>query len=107
MAYDVTCVIPRWGRIFQNVMKKMAMLSPDKAEIDRVRALVVAGKEHASADPVVAKQYLDALDSPYLTLAPDRKRSERYYRVGFLGMEIGLMIWSSAWRMNPITVLPD
>ncbi len=88
MAYDVTCVIPRWGRTFENVMKKFATLSPDKVELDRVRALVATGKEHASADPAVAKRHLDRLDCPYLTLAPDRKRAERCYRVAFLGMEI-------------------
>ncbi|NLW56703.1 MAG: hypothetical protein GX050_08880 [Firmicutes bacterium] len=70
------------------MMKKMAALSPDKAELDWVRELVAAGKKHATVDPVQARRYLDELDCPYLTLAPDRKRTERYYRVGFLGMEV-------------------
>ena len=88
MEYDVTCVIPRWGRTFQNVMAKLAFLAKEKAEIERVAQLVSLGKKHASTDPFRAKQFLDSLDCPYLSLTPDRKRAERFYRVGFLGMNI-------------------
>ena len=87
MAYDVTCVFPD-GENVSKYDEKMAALSPDKAELDWVRELVAAGKKHATVDPVQARRYLDELDCPYLTLAPDRKRTERYYRVGFLGMEV-------------------
>ncbi len=90
MDYDVTCVIPRWGRTFQNIMDKLADISDQQQEIREVAGIISQGKAEASIDPVKAKKFLDSFNCPYLCLAPDRKRKERFYRVGFLGMKISI-----------------
>jgi len=90
MSYDVSCVIPRWGRTFKNVMQKLAVFTEEKTEIERVIALVERGKESASEDPKAVKEILDQANCPYVSIAPDRKRAERYYRIGFLGMNLNI-----------------
>ncbi len=86
--YDVTCVIPRWGRTFQNIMTRFAEISDNREEILEVIKIVSQGKKEATPDSVLARQNLKNYASPYIALAPDRKRTSRPYRIGFLGMDI-------------------
>ncbi|HEX3047971.1 MAG TPA: hypothetical protein VHY08_24680 [Bacillota bacterium] len=88
MSYDVTCIIPRWGRTFTNAMEKFATLANEKEQINAVVKIVAQGKDLASADPGVVKAKLDEFQSPYVSIAPDRKRTDRCYRIGFLGMDL-------------------
>lgn len=88
--YDMTCVIPRWGRTFQNIMSRFAKLADNRAEIEEVVRVVAAAKQYASADPREAQQSLANFHCPFVSLAPDRKRAERCYRIGFMGMDVGI-----------------
>lgn len=88
MDYDVSCVIPRWGRTFVRIMEKLAECSDQRDEIRQVIQIVETGKRSGLRDPHAAREAVDRIACPYVALAPDRKRAERYYRVGFLGMNI-------------------
>ncbi len=88
MGHDVSCVIPRWGRTFVNTMRKLLPLSDESTAIEEVITIVTAGKEWAASDPRETWQRLLAYKCPYLTVAPDRKRNERYFRPGFMGMDL-------------------
>lgn len=85
---DITCVIPRWGRTFQNIMTKFAALSTNPGEIEQVIRIVAEGKKAATTDPRLAADHLKAAACPFVSVAPDRKRDERHYRIGFMGMDI-------------------
>jgi hypothetical protein len=88
VGYDVSCVIPRWGRTFANALRRIAPLVEETAEVERVVSIVTRGKAEAAASPEEAWRRLRAEECPYLSIAPDRKRSERLYRPGFLGMDL-------------------
>ncbi len=88
MSLDVTCVIPRWGRTFKNVMERFMDLAEEKSQIETVISIVSGGKETASSDLFFIQEKLRQCNCPYLSVAPDRKRAERPYRIGFLGMNL-------------------
>jgi hypothetical protein len=88
--FDVSCVIPRWGRTFANVMRKIGPLSDRPADVERIIALVASGKELAVSDPIEAWERIRSLGCPHLSVAPDRKREERLYRPGFLGIDLSI-----------------
>jgi hypothetical protein len=88
VAHDVTCVIPRWGRTFVRTMQRLARVAADPRELEIVLEAVSAAKDLASSDPARAREALDAWGCPYLGVSPDRKRPDRPYRVGFLGMDV-------------------
>ena len=54
MDYDVTCVIPRWGRTFVRSMGKFAQLARERDEIQRVVDAVLGGKAQANEAPAAA-----------------------------------------------------
>lgn len=88
MAHDVACVIPRWGRTFVRTMERFARVAAHRGEIDRVLEAVAGGRDLASPDPAEASRALSAAGCPWVGVAPDRKRPDRPYRIGFVGMDI-------------------
>ncbi len=88
MAHDVACVIPRWGRSFVRVLRRFARVATDPRGIERVLEVVGGSRDLASADPAEASRALAAADCPFVGIAPDRKRPDRPYRIGFVGMDI-------------------
>lgn len=88
MRFDVTCVIPRWGRTFKNIMEKFADIAEEKSQIGAVIEIVSGGKETSSPDLFCIQESLQKFNCPYVSVAPDRKRTERSYRIGFLGMNL-------------------
>lgn len=88
MEFDVTCVIPRWGRTFKNTLSKFAGLVEDKIQIETVIEIVAGGKETAGSDLAGILEKLGRYNCPYISVAPDRKRAEHPYRIGFLGMDV-------------------
>ncbi len=88
MAHDVACVIPRWGRSFVRVLERLAGVAADRAAIEDVLRIVSGAREIASADPAEASRALAAARCPYVGIAPDRKRPDRPYRIGFVGMDL-------------------
>jgi hypothetical protein len=69
-------------------MEKFATLANEKEQIDEIVKIVAQGKDLASADPGIVKAKMDQFQSPYVSIAPDRKRTDRCYRIGFLGMDL-------------------
>ena len=88
MGHDVSCVIPRWGRTFANALRRIGPLSEEAEDVERIVSIVSGGKREAASDPAEAWRRLRKKGCPYLSIAPDRKRSERLYRPGFLGMDL-------------------
>ena len=88
MSHDVTCVIPRWGRTFVRIMERLARVADEGDSIRRVIGLVRDGRSATSPDPAEAAATLRNADCPHLIVAPDRKRADRRYRIGFLGMDV-------------------
>ncbi len=88
MAHEVACVIPRWGRTFVRTMERFAQLSANRAGIERVLEVVAGARDLASPDPAEAARVVAATGCPWVGVAPDRKRPERPYRVGFIGMDV-------------------
>jgi len=88
LGFDVTCVIPRWGRTFKNAMEKFLSLAEEKASIAKVIEIVAEGKETAGIDLGDIFEKFNLYNCPYVTIAPDRKRAEHPYRIGFLGIDL-------------------
>lgn len=88
MGFDVTCVIPRWGRTFKNTLSKFAGLAEEKDRIETVIDIVAGGKETAGTDLADILEKLGRYHCPYISVTPDRKRAEHPYRIGFLGMDL-------------------
>ena len=88
MGFDVVCIIPRWGRTFKNTLAKFSGLAEEKAGIETVIDIVAGGKETAGSDLTDVFEALNRFHCPYITVAPDRKRAEHPYRIGFLGMDL-------------------
>lgn len=88
MGFDVTCVIPRWGRTFKNTLAKFASLAEEKTQIETVIDIVAGGKETAGSDLADILEKLGHYHCPYISVTPDRKRAEHPYRIGFLGMDL-------------------
>jgi hypothetical protein len=88
VAHDVVCVIPRWGRTFARTMQRFSALASDPAPIERVLRVVTDARDGASADAATASRALAEADCPWVGVAPDRKRPERPYRIGFVGMDV-------------------
>jgi hypothetical protein len=88
LGFEVTCVIPRWGRTFKNTMAKFASLAEEKTQIETVIEIVAGGKEAAGSNLADILEKLGCYNCPYISVAPDRKRAEHPYRIGFLGMDL-------------------
>ncbi|MFP4522686.1 MAG: hypothetical protein ACLFQK_11120 [Fibrobacterota bacterium] len=90
MSFDVSCVVPRWGRTFINIMRRLKKeCGPEDAEaMEKIIAVISDGKKHSAAYPAPVLEYIKEQSCPYITPAVDRKRPNRPYRPGFLGMEI-------------------
>lgn len=88
MGIDVVCIIPRWGRTFKNAMAKFTSLAEEKVWIETVIDIVAGSKETAGSDLTDIFEALNRFHCPYITVAPDRKRAEHPYRIGFLGMDL-------------------
>lgn len=88
--FDVTCGIPRSGRTFENFFNKLEALGICRDdEITTLIDTVRKGKitKTASLNDAIA-YYKEELDkSPHIGIFVDRKREDRPYRLGFLGMD--------------------
>ena len=90
--YDVVIAIPRTGRTFENFMNQLIKLG---IEVDKIKLIVEAvrnGKKNKSYSPKLAQEYVSKFKevSDNLSVFVDRKREDRPYRVGFIGLDIKL-----------------
>jgi len=69
-------------------MERLARVAANRPEIQRVLEVVASARDLASADPAEASRALAAAGCPNVGIAPDRKRPDRPYRMGFVGMDV-------------------
>lgn len=88
--FDVSCGIPRSGRTFENFLNKLKTL--DIHNIDEINTLIEIikeGKKQKTSSIIKAIQNYETelKRSSHIGIFVDRKRENRPYRLGFLGMD--------------------
>lgn len=88
--FDVSCGIPRSGRTFENFLTKLTSLGICHSdEISTLVEIVKQGKKQKT--PIIGEAVLnyetELKKSPHIGIFVDRKRENRPYRLGFLGMD--------------------
>ncbi len=90
--YDVVCAIPRSGRTFENFIHKLQTLHAPRQQLQALIDAVKQGKANSSRSIPQVTAFLNQqmTSSPYIGVFIDRKRANRPYRIGFLGIDIEL-----------------
>ncbi|MBF0277802.1 MAG: hypothetical protein HQM13_08430 [SAR324 cluster bacterium] len=95
--FEVTCAIPRSGRTLTNFLNKLKFLGTDAGEIDAVLKVIARSKQTSSTDLQSVISTLNEIEKcpSCFSVFVDRKRSNRPYRIGFLGYN---------WKIQGISV---
>ncbi len=91
--FDVSCAIPRSGRTFENFLAKLKSLGVSNADhLDTLVQVIKHGKDQKTESLEDAlRVYQQAVQqAPNVGVFVDRKRYNRPYRLGFLGMDCKL-----------------
>ena len=91
-SYDVVIAIPRSGRTFENFISRLIKLDVGNNKLKLILDAVGKSKKYKSPSPKKAQEYTSEFKeiSDNLGVFVDRKRAERPYRVGFIGIDIEL-----------------
>ncbi len=91
-SYDVVIAIPRSGRTFENFINRLIELGAEKNKLKLILEAVGKSKKYKSYSPKIAQEYTSSYKeiADNLGVFVDRKREERPYRVGFIGINIEL-----------------
>ncbi|MBF0352131.1 MAG: hypothetical protein HQM11_13950 [SAR324 cluster bacterium] len=88
--FDVTCVVPRNGRILMNFLNKLKLLGAPASEIEAIIDVLKKSKAQSGNDLGALQKFLveSHNEAPAcFSIFIDRKREQRPYRVGFLGYD--------------------
>lgn len=91
-SYDVVIAIPRSGRTFENFINRLVELGVENNKLKLILEAVGKSKKHKNCSPKIAQEYTSNYKEieDNLGVFVDRKREDRPYRVGFIGIDIEL-----------------
>lgn len=92
MPFDNTCIIPRVGRTFENILSHFYIKTKNEDLLTIIK-LLKESKANSNADFATVIRYIEKLNEeiPCFNIAVDRKRVKRPYRVGFCGYDLKIL----------------
>jgi len=87
-SFDLTCAVPRTGRTLHNFLNSLKNLGVNADEIDQILNVLSESKQRSTTELSEALVFLQEISKtapPCFSIAVDRKRRLRPYRIGFLG----------------------